>query len=260
MKKRVAGILFCLLLTAFCGMQGLEKKEQLQHQAAKEAEAKRQAELEQQKKEEAKPVLDPEKPMIAITFDDGPGKHTMRLLKVLEKYQVKATFFLVGESISKYPDAVKQMAKQGCEIGNHTQSHKNLTKVKAKGIRTQLGGTDKKVQDLTGKRPTLIRPPYGAVNATLRKTADRPLVFWSMDTLDWKKKDAKKVANYIMKHVEDGEVILVHDIHKTTVDAMEKVIPQLLKKGYQLVTVSELAQAREVKMEKGKKYFSFPAK
>lgn len=258
MKKIIRGILFSLLLLGFCGYEGYQSRVQIkeaQIQKKHEEEKKEQEKKEQQ--EEQKQVIDPDKPMLAITFDDGPGKYTNRLLKILEKYDAKATFFLVGNNISKYPDAVKKMDALGCEYGNHTMAHADLTKLKKKDIKKQIDRTDAELKKIVGKKTTLIRPPYGAVNQTLRETAQKPLILWSMDTLDWKKKDAKKVRNYIMKYVEDGEIILVHDIHKTTVDAMEKVIPELIKKGYQLVTVSELAGARGTDLQAGTKYFSF---
>ena len=201
--------------------------------------------------------VDPTKPMIALTFDDGPGKYTDRLLDVLEKYNARATFFMVGTSISKYPETVKRMSALGCEYGNHSMNHKDLTGLKAASIEKQLSKADAALFKVTGKMTTLVRPPYGAVNTKVRKTVHAPLVFWSLDTLDWKKKDAKKVEKYVLKYVEDGEIVLMHDIHKTTVEAAEKLIPQLVKKGYQLVTVSEMAKARGVTLKDGTKYFEF---
>lgn len=257
MKKVIRGILFLLLLLGFCGYEGYQSRIQIKEvQIQKKHEEEKKEEQEEQKEEKIQ-VIDPDKPMIAITFDDGPGRYTKRLLKILEKYDAKATFFLVGNNIAKYPEEIKKMDALGCEYGNHTMSHADLTKLQKKDIKKQIDRTDAQLKKIVGKKTTLIRPPYGAVNKTLRETAEKPLILWSMDTLDWKKKDAKKVRNYIKKYVEDGEIILVHDIHKTTVDAMEKVIPELIKKGYQLVTVSELAKARGTTLKAGTKYFSF---
>ncbi len=201
--------------------------------------------------------VDPTKPMIALTFDDGPGKYTGRLLKLLQKYDARATFFMVGENIAYYPETVEQMKEIGCEYGNHTWSHKDLTKLKKKGIEGQLKKTDKQLVKVTGEMTTLARPPYGAVDKKVRKHVKSPLVLWSMDTLDWKRKDAKKIANYVLKHVEDGEIVLLHDIHKETVEAVEIMLPKLIKKGYQIVTVSEMAYARGVTLKDGEKYFEF---
>lgn len=256
--KRIVGVIVCLLFLCVCGYEANLTRIRLEVEAVKEQERQLQFELEAKvKEEELKKQVDPSKPMVALTFDDGPGQYTERLLNLLERYNAKATFFMVGENVSKYPEAIKRMKELGCEYGNHTYSHKDLTKLKSDKIKSQLEKTDLAVKKIVGEGPTLIRPPYGAVNKTLRQTADRPLVLWSMDTLDWKYKDAKRTTKYVMKRVEDGEIILLHDIHKTTVDAMETLIPKLVDEGYQLVTVSELAKARETGMHKGQKYFEF---
>ena len=201
--------------------------------------------------------IDPEKPMVALTFDDGPGPYTEDLLDILEQYDARATFFMLGSNINYYPDAVLRMKELDCEYGNHTLNHKNLPKLKVPAIKRQLGITDARLKKITGETTTLIRPPYGEVNVKVQKVAKTPILLWSMDTLDWKKKDAKKVAKYVMKHVEDGDIILLHDIHKTSVEAVEIILPKLIKKGYQIVTVSEMAEARNVEMKAGEKYFAF---
>lgn len=259
--KKIVGVLACLLLLCACAYEANNTRIRLEVEAVKEQERQLQLELEakaaKEEEERLKNQIDPDKPMVALTFDDGPGRHTERLLALLEKYHAKATFFMVGENISKYPDAIKKMKELGCELGNHTYTHQDLTKLEPKQIKTQINKTDKELKKIIGEKSTLIRPPYGAVNKTLRQTADRPLIFWSMDTLDWQYKDSKRTIRYVMKKVEDGEIILLHDIHEATVDAMEKLIPKLIDKGYQLVTVSELAQARESTMKKGNKYFDF---
>lgn len=199
--------------------------------------------------------IDPNKPMVALTFDDGPSKYTDKVLNILEKYNVRATFFMLGERISYYPNAVKRMKALGCEFGNHAFTHVDLTELKMKSIRKQLIKTDKVLEKITGKKTTLVRPPYGAIDKRVKKVSDAPLILWSMDTLDWERKNAKKIANYVLKHVEDGEIILLHDIHKETVGAVKIIIPQLIKKGYQIVTVSEMARARGVVLQDGEKYF-----
>lgn len=256
--KRIVGVIACLLLLCVCGYEANLTRIRLEVEAVKEQERQLQLELEAKaKEEELKRQVDPRKPMVALTFDDGPGKYTERLLDLLERYNAKATFFMLGENVSKYPETIKRMKELSCEYGNHTYSHKDLTKLKSDKIKTQLEKTDLAIKKIAGEGATLIRPPYGAVNKTLRQTADRPLIFWSMDTLDWKYKDAKRTTRYVMKRVEDGEIILLHDIHKTTVDAMETLIPKLIDEGYQLVTVSELAKARETGMNQGQKYFEF---
>lgn len=195
--------------------------------------------------------------VIALTFDDGPGPYTNQLLDILEKNQVKATFFMVGENISRYPKVVKRMGKLGCEYGNHSWNHANLANLSAKDIKTQINKTDNALKKVTGKTTTILRPPYGSVSQTLRKTAGKPLILWSVDTLDWKYRNSSRVQNHVLSHAQNGSIILMHDIHKTTVQAMKQAIPQLKKKGYRFVTVSEMAAMRGIDMKKGEKYFSF---
>ncbi len=197
-------------------------------------------------------------PLIALTFDDGPGRYTNRLLNTLKKNDAKATFFLQGCNISMYPEVVKKMNKIGCECSNHSYDHPVLGNASKKTIQTQINKTDKWIKNLTGEKATLLRPPYGSISNTLRKNAKKPLILWSVDTLDWKYRNASYVENYVLSHAKDGSIILMHDIHKSTVDAMERVIPKLIKRGYKLVTVSELAALRNVELKNGAKYFSFP--
>lgn len=205
--------------------------------------------------------LDPKKPMIALTFDDGPGNRTGELLDVLEKYNARATFFVLGSRLNttKARKNLKKMEAIGCEIGNHTASHKSLSSLSAKKIKKEILSVDKKVKKYTGHKPKVLRPPYGAgtKNATVRKHVGKPMIYWSIDTLDWKTKSKKKTVKTVMKNVKDGDIILMHDIHSTSVDAAIELIPKLIKKGYQLVTVSELANARGVKLKNGKTYYSF---
>lgn len=201
--------------------------------------------------------VDPTKPMIALTFDDGPGKYTDQLLDILEKCDARATFFMLGENVSKYPDAVKRMKELGCEIGNHTTNHKKLTELAEKDIAPQIEGTNTALQEIIEEDASVVRPPYGAVNGVVKKNVAYPLVMWSVDTLDWQKKDAKKITDYVMGNVKDGDIVLMHDIHEFSVEAAKTIIPKLVEQGYQLVTVSEMAQAHGIEMVNGEKYFSF---
>lgn len=191
---------------------------------------------------------------IALTFDDGPGPYTDKILEALKKYNGKATFFMVGTSIKAYPEQVKHVSEAGCEIGNHTYSHKTLTKLDADGIRSQIGQVEDQIEKLTGKKPTLLRPPGGAVNKTVRQIADMPFILWNVDTLDWKKRDADYVYNYVMKTVGKGDIILMHDIHETSADAAVRLIQSLTEQGYELVTISELFDAYGPKLQNGKSY------
>lgn len=201
--------------------------------------------------------IDPKKPMIALTFDDGPGKRTNELLDVLEKYNAHATFFVLGQKVENYPDEIKKMQKIGCEVGNHSYDHDDLSKLKKKGLQKQLKKTNDLVKDITGHGVNLLRPPYGAISDIMKDQLEMPMILWNIDTLDWKTRDAKKTIDSVMEDVKDGDIILLHDIHSETIDAAMKLIPLLQEEGYQLVTVSEMAAAKGIALEGGEKYTDF---
>lgn len=201
--------------------------------------------------------IHPGKPMIALTFDDGPGAYTDQLLSTLEEYNARATFFMLGNNVRKYPDVVKRMEEIGCELGNHTNSHANLTKIKEKEILSEINKTNQAITDILGHGTELVRPPYGAVNDAVKKNVKYPLIFWSVDTTDWERQNAKSIAEYVLKTVQDGDIVLMHDIHEYTVEAALMLIPELAERGYQFVTVSEMAEVHGAKLQDGVKYFNF---
>lgn len=201
--------------------------------------------------------VNPNRPMLALTFDDGPNMHTMRLLEALEQYNSHATFFMVGSNVPYFKEEVRKMAEIGCELGNHTTNHVRLSQKTATEIRAEVEKTDFWVYDIIGQKPTMVRPPYGQVNQLVQDTVNVPLVFWSVDTLDWELKDKDKVRDYVMQTVQDGDIVLFHDIYESTVDAIIECLPQLIEEGYQLVTVSEMAKYRGVTLESGEKYYHF---
>lgn len=208
-------------------------------------------ELEEQAK------ADYDQPMLALTFDDGPGKYTSKLLDALEEYGAHATFFMVGKNVPKYPDEVKRMLEIGCELGNHSYDHAQLTKLTPEEIQGQVNNTNGEVEKAAGSSATLLRPPYGAVDDNVKQNVGMPMILWSVDTLDWKTKDANATIENVLTNAEDGDIILMHDIHEQSVEAAIQLIPALQEKGYKLVTVSEMAKARGVKLENGEKYFGF---
>lgn len=201
--------------------------------------------------------IDTSKPMVAITYDDGPSSVTGKILDILEKNGAKATFFQIGNQVESYPDVEKRINSLGCELANHTWEHKWLSSLDVDGINYQLDHTSDTVESITGRRPKLMRPPGGFYNETVQAEADMPMIYWSVDTEDWKTRDAKKTISAVLDHVKDGDIVLMHDLYEQTAEASETIIPELIKRGYQLVTVSELAQARGVSMENGKVYYSF---
>lgn len=201
--------------------------------------------------------IDTSKPMVAITYDDGPSSVTGKILDILEKNGAKATFFQIGNQVESYPEVEKRINSLGCELANHTWEHKWLSSLDVDGINYQLDHTSDTVESITGRRPKLMRPPGGFYNETVQAEADMPMIYWSVDTEDWKTRDAKKTISAVLDHVKDGDIVLMHDLYEQTAEASETIIPELIKRGYQLVTVSELAQARGVSMENGKVYYSF---
>lgn len=199
-------------------------------------------------------VIDNDKPMIAITFDDGPNHNTNRILDILEKYNAKATFFILGSNIKGNEKTIKRMKELGMEIGNHMYSHKLLTKLEDTKIKSEVEQVDDLIFNIINEYPTLIRPSYGTVNNRIKKIMDRPIIIWNVDTLDWKSHNSKKIANRALKNVSDGDIILMHDIYRATANSLEIIIPKLLEEGYQLVTVSELLYYKEIDTEAGKVY------
>lgn len=202
-----------------------------------------------------KRTIDPKKPMIALTFDDGPHyKYTNKILDYLEKYNGAATFFVLGSSAEKNKKIIKRIAESGNEIGNHTYDHKQLTKLSGKEITDEITKTANILEGITGIKPNLLRPTYGSVNDNVKLYSDAPLILWSIDTLDWKSRNKKKVVNAALKKARDGDIILMHDIYETTAMAAEVIIKELSSRGYQLVTINELYEAKGISLVKGHKY------
>lgn len=205
------------------------------------------------------PAIDPNKPMLALTFDDGPSKHTERLLDYFAQYGGNGTFFVVGNVAWGKPETLQRIISEGHELGGHSWDHTQLTSLDRKGIRSQLTKTQNLIYEHTGFKSCIMRPPYGSVNATVKEVAKGEgisLINWSVDTLDWEYRNADKVFDSVMSQAKDGAIILLHDLHATTVDAMERVIPALIAEGYQLVTVTELLTCNGGELEPGVVYRS----
>ena len=200
--------------------------------------------------------IDPNKPMMALTFDDGPGERTHELLDMLEKYDAHATFFMQGVHVSQYAGDVERMKEIGCEIGNHSYNHPQLTG-EADGGASQVAKTNELLKQACGQPATVLRPPYGAVNDKVKAAVGMPMILWNIDTLDWKTKDTQSTIDSVLNTADDGDIVLMHDIHSSTVDAALELIPKLIENGYQLVTVSEMAEARGEVLQNGKVYTDF---
>jgi len=202
-------------------------------------------------------VIDPEKPMVALTFDDGPFSTVgNRIMDCLAQYGGKATFYVVGNRCASYKEEMQRMVAEGHEIGNHTYSHKYLNKLGAAEIQSQIQKGNEAIQAAAGVGAATVRLPGGNKNDTVLANVNAPMIMWSIDTLDWKTKDAQKTVDAVLNHVKDGDIVLMHELYNATGDAALQIIPALVDRGYQLVTVSEMANCRGG-LEAGKVYYHF---
>lgn len=184
-------------------------------------------------------------PYIAMTFDDGPSeKLTPKLLDLLAAHHMKVTFFVVGQCVAEHPDIVKRAAREGHEIANHSWSHPDLGKMSDEGVRRELQKTDDAIKAAIGTRPTLLRPPYGSITARQKNWINAEFgyrtIIWDVDPLDWKRPGPSVVRDRIVRETRPGSIILSHDIHPPTIEAMPETFDELEAKGFKFVTVSEL--------------------
>lgn len=184
-------------------------------------------------------------PFLALTFDDGPHpQYTPRLLDVLKQRNVKATFYVVGTNAKRYPEIMRRIVAEGHEIGNHTITHGNLTKMSEAGVRRELSDAHDAIVAAAGVAPRTMRPPYGAITAAqkswIRRDLGYPTILWSVDPEDWKKPGSSVVTSRLVSGAAPGAILLVHDIHSASVDAMPATVDKLLARGFQFVTVTQL--------------------
>lgn len=194
-------------------------------------------------------VIDPNKPVIALTFDDGPSKYTKEIVEVLKEYNAVATFFVLGNKVELYSDTLQVLLNNGNEIGNHSYNHKWLTKLSNDDFQKQLNDTNKLVYDMFNYQIKSMRPTYGAINQKLREQSNLDVVMWDIDTRDWSYKDSKRIANIAINEAEDGKIILMHDTRKRTLEAVKILVPALIEKGYQFVTVQELKETQAIRKQ-----------
>ena len=184
-------------------------------------------------------------PYIALTFDDGPNATlTPKLLDLLAARHLKATFFVIGQNAADHPDVLRRAVREGHEIGNHSWSHPNLGKMSDEAVRRELQKTEEAIVAAIGKKPTLMRPPYGSITANQKRWIHNEfgyrIILWDVDPLDWKRPGPSVVTARILKETKAGSIVLSHDIHPPTIEAMPATFDQLMKKGFKSVTVTEL--------------------
>lgn len=178
---------------------------------------------------------------LAITFDDGPSETmTPLLLDGLKERNVKATFFIMGKYAEENPEILKRMKQEGHLIGNHTYHHVQLNKVSEQEFVEEIESTNRLITEITGERPQFLRPPFGAWDKKLEKQVDMIPVLWDVDPLDWCKDDVDCIVRNVISHVEENDIILLHDRYSTSVTAAMQIIDELTKQGYEFVTVEEL--------------------
>ena len=199
--------------------------------------------------------------LVALSFDDGPGRYTERLLDELKARNVHATFFVIGRQIDNYRPLLRRMQDEGHVIGNHTYAHQKLKGCTILEMDEQIRGTSDLIEEITGVRPTLLRPPGGNYDDTLLVYAydnDLSIVNWTVDTLDWKNRDRQAVLDAAFQKgqygIRNGAIVLMHDLYSSTVDAVVEMVDRLIAEGYTLVTVPELIQARHGGQQAGRLY------
>lgn len=189
------------------------------------------------------------KNQIALTFDDGPHpSETLKILDILDKYNVKATFFVVGKHVNWYPKSVIEASERGHEIGNHTYTHPNINSLSKKAIIDEIKSCEEVILEKTGKRPAVFRPPFGNFDKDMmeevsRETGYTTILWSSVDVKDWQNPSPELMSRQIIENTKSGDIVLLHDYStESTVKSLETIIPSLIQRGYQFVTVSELLQ------------------
>lgn len=189
-------------------------------------------------------VIDLNKKVVAITFDDGPSKYTNEIIEYLNKEDACATFFILGNKVEIYQDTLKKAIEYGNELGNHSYNHKWLTKLDKENLLLQINKTQSIIYENLEYKPTIFRPTYGSINNKIRNNIDLEIILWNIDTMDWKYKSVDKITSRATKNVKDGDIILMHDTYERTYNALMKIIPILKEQGFEFVTVSELNEIK----------------
>ncbi|NLW21413.1 MAG: polysaccharide deacetylase family protein [Clostridiales bacterium] len=201
--------------------------------------------------------IDPNKPMIALTFDDGPQPESLVVLEALNAHGAKGTFFVLGKNIAGNEEILRKIAEGGHQIASHSWSHPNFREISESAVLSQMERSMEKILEITGQRVTMMRPPYGATNRISRRPMvqlDLPIILWSVDSLDWKTRSASATVDSILNQAANGAIVLCHDVWNTTGEAMKDVVPALIAKGYQLVTVAEMMSFRKEPLKPGWEY------
>ena len=202
-------------------------------------------------------MIDASKPMLALTFDDGPRTDTgSRIMNAFEQYGQRATFYLVGSRVASRADEVKRMASSGHELGNHSYSHTYFNRLDAEGIRSEVRSCNDIIEQTTGVRPRTMRLPGGIKDGIILENIGMPVILWSIDTRDWEHRNTSAAVSAVIGKVRDGDIILMHELYESTASAVEQLVPQLVEQGFQLVTVSEMAAVKGTALSDNAVYYS----
>ena len=200
-------------------------------------------------------VIDPDKPMVALTFDDGPYRNnTKAIMELFEQYDGRATFFVVGYHLDVFGEATLEAYRRGFQIGNHTLNHPALRQISDAEGMEEIVGLNRKLNELGIPGDVMLRPPYGEFTQYLQENLTVPMIGWNVDSADWLTKDAENIYERVVGKVKDGDIVLLHDLHDATAEAMQRVVPALVEQGFQLVTVEELFRVKGIEPQAGEYY------
>lgn len=199
------------------------------------------------KKSASVKIIDPKKPVVALTFDDGPSKYTEEIINILKSYNVNATFFILGNKVDAYQDTLRKSIENQNELGNHSYNHKWLSKLSVGDLTYQMDKTQEIIKEKLNYTPKYLRPTYGSVTNRIRKNTNLEIVLWTVDTKDWKYHDTNKIIEQATTNIKDEDIILMHDIFDRTRDSLKTIIPKLLDQGFQFVTISELEEVKKIR-------------
>ncbi len=272
MKKRYITIItlcviIALLLTGCMPQNGESGTAEVQISTAGNSTAPDNLEQNTDKEESAEPQaenpygIDPAKPMVALTFDDGPSQYTWDIVSTLQSYKARATFFIIGNQVATHEAAIDYILANHNEIASHSFGHKKLTKLSEVEVVNQIRPVDAALLEQHDYIPVMYRVPYGSRDERvlgILKQEGKPVIGWSVDPYDWKVKDKDTIVNHVLNSVKDGDIVLMHDIYEPTAQAVAELVPALQERGYQIVTISELFQFRGVTPEPGVYYKHVP--
>ena len=195
-----------------------------------------------------------DKKAICLTWDDGPSPNTRTIMKVLKDNGARGTFFVVGNRVSSYADTLRDNYNQGNQIGNHSWSHADFSRIDADAVKQQVSDTNSAIKSVIGVKPKIIRTPYGIATSNAKENVGMPIILWSIDTLDWKTQNADSTYNSVINGARDGDVVLMHDLYTQTAEAVKRIVPALKERGFQMVTVEEMALLKGKTLRKGEVY------